>query len=263
MSLRFVIAPILFALVLLFINQLSDISGRDWVYFAAAGLAGTTFYQPFFLFGLLFSDVSDAALIIATIPAFVAILNRMLGREHLALRGWLGIVIAFFGVTFSLSGNRGFGFSSEMLLGYVLLLLSNLSWASYVVLAAPLMHRHSPLRVTALSMILGAIPLVLLSAPALTTQNWGAVDWYGWGDVLFSSVFGVVVAFVIWNLAVQKIGGVHTAIYMNLTPVIAIFTAVILLGREITLVKVIGIVIILSGVNLVRTAKLARRCAAL
>lgn len=195
-------------------------------------------------------------MIIATTPAFVAILNRALGREHLAPRGWLGIVIAFAGVAFSLSGNRDFGFNPEMLFGYLLVLLSNLSWATYVVLAAPLMQRHPPLRVTALSTILGAIPLVLFNAPALATQNWGGVDWHGWSGILFSSVLGVVVAFVIWNLAVQKIGAARTAIYQNLTPVIAMLTAVMLLGKEITLVKVIGTVIILFGVQLVRTAKL-------
>jgi drug/metabolite transporter (DMT)-like permease len=256
MTLRFIIPAILFALILFFTDRSFTVSQCDWAWLAVAGFAGTTLYQPFFLFGLQFSDVSDAALIIATTPAFVAILNRALGREHLAPRGWLGIVIAFAGVAFSLSGNRDFGFNPEMLFGYLLVLLSNLSWATYVVLAAPLMQRHPPLRVTALSTILGAIPLVLFNAPALATQNWGGVDWHGWSGILFSSVLGVVVAFVIWNLAVQKIGAARTAIYQNLTPVIAMLTAVMLLGKEITLVKVIGTVIILFGVQLVRTAKL-------
>jgi drug/metabolite transporter (DMT)-like permease len=257
MTLRFIIPPIVFALILCLTDRRFVFSRRDWIMLTLAGLVGTTIYQPCFLFGLQLSDVSDAALIIATTPAFVAILNRLLGREQLAPRGWLGIVIAFVGVAFSLSGNRSFGFSPDMWLGYVLLFFSDLFWASYVVLIAPLMQRHPPLRVTALSIILGAIPLVLFNLPSLAAQDWNAVNVGGWSSVLFSSVLAVVATTVIWNLSVQKIGGARTAIYMNLTPVIAMFTAVLLLSKEITLAKIIGTAIILFGVNLVRTAKLA------
>jgi len=74
--------------------------------------------------------------------------------------------------------------------------------------------------------------------------------------LIFSSVFAVVVAYIGWNLGVQKIGSARTAIYQNLKPAIAMLAAALMLGEHITLVKVIGTVIILLGVQIVRTAKL-------
>jgi len=169
---------------------------------------------------------------------------------------WLGIATAFAGVLVSLSGNHDFGLETQMLFGYALVLLGNLAMASYIVIAEPLTEHLPPVRVTALSTILGGVPLVLFSAPAAGTLDWGAVDWRGWSALIFSSVFAVVVAYIGWNLGVQKIGSARTAIYQNLKPAIAMLAAALMLGEHITLVKVIGTVIILLGVQIVRTAKL-------
>jgi drug/metabolite transporter (DMT)-like permease len=256
MALRFIIPLILFALILLFWDRSFTLTRRDWVWLAGAGLVGTTFYQPFYLFGLRYSDASDAALIGATTPAFVAIISGLAGRARLAPRGWVGIATAFAGVLVSLSGNHDFGLETQMLFGYALVLLGNLAMASYIVIAEPLTQHLPPVRVTALSMILGGVPLVLFSAPAVGALDWGAVDWRGWSALIFSSVFAVVVAYIGWNLGVQKIGGARTAIYQNLNPAIAMLAAALMLGEHITLVKVIGTAIILLGVQIVRTAKL-------
>jgi drug/metabolite transporter (DMT)-like permease len=51
MSLRFIIAPILLALILFLTDRSLIVSRRDWTWLAVAGLTGTTFYQPFFVLG--------------------------------------------------------------------------------------------------------------------------------------------------------------------------------------------------------------------
>src|ERR1700687_2896286 len=47
--------------------------GRDWNTVIAAGLIGITFYQLFFIFGINRTLAGNASLILATVPAFVAI----------------------------------------------------------------------------------------------------------------------------------------------------------------------------------------------
>ena len=58
--------------------------------------------------------------------------------------------------------------------------------------------------------------------------------------VLYSATFAIVVAYIIWNLGIQRIGGARTAFYSNLTPVIATLLATIFLGETLTVLKVVG-----------------------
>jgi drug/metabolite transporter (DMT)-like permease len=255
MAVRFAIPAVVFAVIVCMTDRHLSLTRRDWGMLALTGLVGTAMYQPFFLFGLEHTNVSSASLLIATTPAFVAILNRLLGREKLARRGWLGIALAFAGISLIVTSSGDLKLGSDLLLGDALILISNLCWAGYAIMSADLMKRHPPLRVTALSIVLGTIPLVVFAIPALGSQDWSVVDGRGWSGVLFSSLGAVVVTFLIWNMAVQRIGSARTAIYQNLTPIVAIVTAAIALGEAITLAKIAGTLIVLAGVQLVRTAK--------
>jgi drug/metabolite transporter (DMT)-like permease len=255
--LRFILPPILFGLILLVMDRSFRLTKLDWLWFLAAGLTGTTIFQVLYHLGLNLSDAADAAIIMAATPAIVVCFNHALGRGSLALRGWLGIVIAFIGVTISLSDHPDFGFESRMWRGYALMGLADFVLAGYIMISEPLMRRHPPLRVTALSIILGSIPLVLITFPALVGQCWQVVDWRGWSCLLYSSVLSIVVAWFLYNLCMQRIGGARVAVYQNLIAAVAIVAAALLLGESITQVKAGGVAIILLGVYLVRTAKLA------
>jgi drug/metabolite transporter (DMT)-like permease len=83
----------------------------------AAGMVGTGFYQPLFLYGLALTTASNTSLLIATSPAFVALLNRLLGREILSGRGWVGIALTFAGVVLIIEGGHGFTLTAQSLLG--------------------------------------------------------------------------------------------------------------------------------------------------
>jgi drug/metabolite transporter (DMT)-like permease len=53
---------------------------------------------------------------------------------------------------------------------------------------------------------------------------------------------------------VQKIGSARTAIYSNLTPIVAMIVAALWLGEPITRTQIVGATLILSGIALTRMA---------
>lgn len=258
MALRFVLAAGLLLAVALAAERSLHVRRRDWKLMALAALVGTALYQPLFLYGLSMTTASNTALIIAASPAFVALLNRLLGRERLAGRGWLGIALAFCGIFLIVEAGGGLEFGSAVFLGDVLVLAGTFLWASYAVVAAPLMRAYSPLRVTAVSTSLGALPLILLGLPAVAALEPGQVQWSGWAGIFYSAVFSIVIAYLIWNNGVKKIGSSRTALYGNLIPVIGAVTAAIFLGEQITPLKVVGAAVILVGLHLARTAQVGR-----
>lgn len=253
---RFFIAGLLFFLIVRMRRGGWQIPRREWGKFALLGIIGTTLYQPLFINGLALTKASNSALILAATPAFIALLNRLIGRERLAARGWFGIGLSFVGIALIVQSGENLLLNPLALLGDLLVLGATVCWSVYSVLTAPLLQRYSALAVTALSTILGAIPLILLSAPALAAQNWATVSATGWSGLLYSAVLAIVVAYLIWNHGVKRIGGARTAIYNNLTPVIATLAAALFLDEPLSPLKLVGAAVIFVGLYLARTSGL-------
>ena len=74
----------------------------------------------------------------------------------------------------------------------------------------------------------------------------------------FASVLTDVLAlgfsYIVWYTAVQKMGSSRTAVYSNLTPIVAMIVAAIWLDEAITRTQIAGAALILSGVALTRLA---------
>ncbi len=258
MTLRFLLAGSLLLMVAFSVERSLTVRRRDWLLIFAAGMVGTALYQPLFLNGLALTTASNTALIIATSPAFVALINRALGREVLSTRGWLGIALAFGGVLLVVEGGGGVSLNSKAFLGDMMILVGAFLWSLYAVLAAPLMRHYTPLRVTAMTTAIGAVPLILLGLPTVAAMDMQAVDARGWAGLFYSGIFAIVIAYVIWNIGVKKIGGARTALYSNLIPVVGAIAAAVILGEAITPLKVAGAVVIFAGLHLARTSSLKR-----
>lgn len=256
MAARFIIAGTLLFIIVRMRQGGFGIPRADWGKVALVGIVGTTIYQPLFLNGLALTKASNSALILACTPAFIVLLNRFLRGERFAARGWFGIALSFAGIGLIVLSGGDLLANSGALLGDALILAATVCWSVYSVLTAPLLRRFSSLSLTALSTLFGTVPLVMLSLPALAAQPWASVSPAGWSGLLYSAIFAIVIAYIIWNVGVQRIGGARTAIYNNLTPVIATLAAALFLNEPLTVLKVAGAIIIFVGLYLARTANI-------
>lgn len=256
LALRFSSASIFFVITVRLVQGRFLIPRLEWGKIALIGIVGTAIYQPFFINGLALTSASNTSLILATTPTFIVIINRVLYKERFARRGLFGILLAFVGITLIVASGGDVRLDSTALLGDLLVLVGTFCWALYSVLAAPLLKSYSSLEFSALSTALGTLPLLVLTIPSLVSQDWGAVNLNSLLGVLYSSLFAIVVAYIIWNLGIQRIGGARTAIYNNLTPVIATILSVIFLNETLTILKVAGAVVIFIGLYLARTANI-------
>jgi drug/metabolite transporter (DMT)-like permease len=118
------------------------------------------------------------------------------------------------------------------------------------------MVRHSPLGVTGVSMTLGTllyVPVVLMM-PQAQAVNWSGISASTWLSLIYSAVFAIVVAYMIWYAAVQKIGGTRTSVYSNLVPIVALAVAVVWRGEPLGTSKIVGAALVLGGVAITRAA---------
>ena len=74
--------------------------------------------------------------------------------------------------------------------------------------------------------------------------------------MLYLAVFPTLLATFCWNHAIGAIGANRAAIFINLIPVFVAFFSFFILGDEITIQKMMGIAIVITGLFL---AQLKRR----
>jgi drug/metabolite transporter (DMT)-like permease len=130
-------------------------------------------------------------------------------------------------------------------------------WAIYTLGAQQLMRRHSPVGVTGFSMAIGTLIYVPLAFPQIVATDWGSVSRGTWLALAYSALFALCVAYTIWYMAVREIGSARTSVYSNLVPIVAMLTAVVFLGEEMTLAQLTGAAAVLLGVALTRAGKAA------
>ena len=220
---------------------------------ALLGFLGNTIYQFGFIEGLARTRVGNAALLMAAVPVQTAVASHLIGHERLRGRDVVGLVLSTAGIAaIVLGGGKAVGFGAT-LAGDLLILGSTVCWTFYTIGTKPLADRYGAITVTAWTMGFGAIPLVLVAIPALLAQAWGGVSASAWGGVGFSAFGALVVAYLIWNRGLRRLGPARTAIYSNFTPVVAMLAAWALLGERPTAWQGFGAGGIFSGIYLTRT----------
>lgn len=231
------------------------LSGPVALQVGALGVVGHTCYQLAFVLGLARTTAGHSALILATIPLFVAALSAIGRVEPVRPRTWVGIVVALAGVALLVGWADPAQAGRGTLAGDLLTLLASLCWAVYTVAARPLLARIGALELTALSMAAGTMPLVAVALPDLAVLPWARLTWRAWAAVAFSGVLAVGAGYVVWYLSVQALGASRTAAYTLLIPVVAVVAAWVSLGEVLHLRQVVGAAVILAGVGLARSTE--------
>lgn len=221
---------------------------------AGLGLLGITGYQVVFIQGLARMNASTASIIMGTSPIFIALLATAIGKERISPAGWLGIGFSFAGFLLVVSGESGGSvFTGEAMRGAVLILLANAFWAAYTVFSKPVLERNSPFRLAAVGTIAGTFVYLPFAAGDLAAVEWTHIPWQGWGAILYAGLVSVFLCFVLWYQSVRAVGSAKTGVYGNLTPVLAILFAGVVLGERLTGLQAVGTAITLFGVYLTRS----------
>jgi drug/metabolite transporter (DMT)-like permease len=258
-ALRFVVASLVLLPLLRGLTPAERaVNSRDRRKIVGLGLIGNTLYQIFFIIALANTLPTNAALILATPPVFIALIGALFKLEKLTALAWLGIFMSFGGIALVILGNAPAEISSSAVhpvLGDLLALGAAIMWALYTLLAAPVLQRHSPIKLTALTVAVGTVPLLAIATPSFLVTDWASVGLNVWLGVLYCGGLAIALGYIMWNRAVQQVGAARTAVYSNLTPVLVALIAWLVRGDPLTMYHVVGAIIILTGITLTRLGR--------
>ena len=254
--LRFAGASLLLLLLTRWLEGAIAVERRDLARFVMLGIIGHTLYQLFFILGLARTTASSTSLIFGSTPIVVGLLSRLAGHERIGPGPAGGALLAFCGVYLIVRAGAAPGAVStppeSQVTGNLLVMGAVLCWSLYTVLSKRLLERYSPLRVTTVTLSIGALLMVPPAVPELAGQDWSLVSMTTWAGLLYSLIFALTVSYVIWYRSVKQVGNIRTAIYSNLVPVFGTLSGVLLLGEQVTPGLGLGGACILGGIALTR-----------
>lgn len=226
----------------------------DWkqeVTFIAAGLCGIFLYYLLENIALTYTLASNVGVVVSIAPFFVAILSQIFMRseERLHIKFFVGFIIAMAGII-CISFN---GAQLELNpVGDILAVVAAVVWGLYSILTKKISSfGYSVILSTRRTFFYG----ILFMIPTLFVFD-APMDFSRFANMtnllnfLYLGVGASAVCFVTWNFAVKELGAVKTSVYIYMVPVITVFTSVLVLHEELTVLSVVGTLLTLTGLLL-------------
>ena len=248
-ALRYILAAGLLAYTARARGYSLKVDREDFWPLVGIALVGNVLYQLFFIIGVDYTYSANAAVILGTIPVWVALLSHLFTDEKLTRYKSIGIGLAFTGIVLIVTGSKaGISIASKTFLGDVIILCAAISWGVYTILAKRFLKKYPSTQFTGIMSIIGMIFLLIIGLPSLTQVNWTGISLKGWGGIFYSGLLSIGLAYLIWNNSVSKIGAVRTAAYQNLVPVLGLVFGVVLLQEPLTLQQYSGSALVIVGI---------------
>ena len=186
-----------------------------------------------------------AALLVASVPLWMALADRVINGQRIPLRGWLALVIGLAGIAVLArpSGNGA-------VLPILVVLGASVSWGIGSVLAGRMPAPASPLVGSAMEMLTGGIVLTVIAAATgeLTRIDPAHVSAQSLLGLLYLIGPGSLLALTCYVIALRRLPTSVVSTYAYVNPVVAVSLGALFLGERPTLATLLGGVIVVASV---------------
>ena len=213
---------------------------------------GNFLFSVCMLYGVTMTSAVSAGVIMAAIPAVVAILSRAFLREPIAPRTWGAIACAALGIGLlalarppaeSAAGGTAW-------LGNLLVFGAVVCEASYAVIGKALTGVLGPKRITALINLWGFALVTPLGLYAARHFDFGAVRPGTWALLVFYALAASVWTVWLWMTGLKVVPAAQAGVFTAMLPVSAALVGVIALGESLSGLQMLAFVASLAGVLL-------------
>ena len=227
---------------------------RDFLYLVPLGLVGIGAFYLLLFFTLRESDVGTTVILNYSSPAFVVLLAWLFLGEGLGITKVLTLLMTGSGIVLVVGGYA----PAELEIGPLVLvtgLLAGLSYGLYSIFGRPVAGRLPSSAILAYALLFGSALIVVPAVPTLGTLEGLSPTAYAF--LLLMAVVHTTGGFALYTYGLGKLGAGRAAIIASVEPVIAGAVGVVLLGEELTAVKVVGAALVVGGALLAQGGRKA------
>lgn len=238
-------------------------------------LLGNFLFSICMLYGVSMTSAVNAGIIMAMIPAVVALMSWVFLGERISLRIWIAIALGVFGIAlYTLSNAEQFrqyirwlgidlnnnfsGFNSSKnttisnstWLGNLLLIGAVLCEAAYAVIGKKLTTTLSPKRISALINAWGFALMTPLGIYVAWQFDFHSVSVINWLLLVFYALAASVWSVWLWMTGLKLIPASAAGVYTVFLPIAAALVGVFALGENLNVIQIAGFMFALFGVVL-------------
>ena len=212
------------------------------------GLVGIFGYNWFFMEALRHVPAGRAAMIIATNPAFTALLAAPIFGETLGWRRAGGIALSLCGALTVLTHGRPWTLLADISPYDYLMIAALATWVGYSLLGKWAMRQASPLSAVAWSCVWGTVLLLPFALHEGLLPQASAASKTTWACALYLGLFPTVLSFVWYYRGINALGAARASAYINFVPVFATLLGFVLLGERLEMSTLAGGAMVILGV---------------
>jgi drug/metabolite transporter (DMT)-like permease len=192
-----------------------------------------------------------AALLVATVPLWLLGFDAVLNHARLGLAPVAGLALGLVGVGFlsGLGGDSG----QISALGVVIILAAAAMWALGTIMTRRVTIPSSPALASGMQLLCGGLALLVLAAAGgeFGSLHLAEVSLRSWLALAYLIVFGSIIAFSAYGIAVRSLPTATVATYAYVNPVIAVLLGTLILNERLTPAMFGGGALIVGAVVLV------------
>jgi drug/metabolite transporter (DMT)-like permease len=212
---------------------------------------GNFLFSVCMLYGVSMSSALAAGVIMAALPAVVAILSRLFLDERIKGRVMLGIGCAVGGIALvSISRHAEAADGGSAVLGNLLLFGAVCCEATYVVIGKRLTGHLGPKRISALINLWGLVLVVPFGLWQAATFDFRAVSIASWGFLAGYSIAASMVTVWLWMTGLKHVDAAAAGTFTVLLPISAAAVGVVFLGERIGAAQAVAFALALVGIVL-------------
>lgn len=257
-DLRFFGAMILFWLASFF-QKPEHVNHRDMAKIFLASLLAIVLNQGLFMFGVGLTSPVNASIITTSMPLLAMGLSALYLKEPITGKKVLGIAVGATGALVLILGSHPSGHTgaatSDSIWGDVLVVLAQLSYATYFVLFKHFVGRYSMVTLMKWMFTFAFIATLPLSYRSLLATQWAAFDARTWGAVAFIVVGGTFLSYSLIVIGQKNLRPTVGGMYNYVQPVVASIAAIYWGLDRFDASKAMAVALIAGGVYLVTISR--------
>ena len=239
-----------YVLILFFIRKkrpAEQIVRKDYVWLFLFGFVGYYLASYFDFLGLNYIKAGLERIILFVYPTIVVFLSWLFFKQKVTKVQMIAILITYIGVLITFWNELEIA-GNEALVGGFLVLLSAITYASYLVGSGWLIPKFGVLRFTSYAMIVSTICIV---THYLFSGDWTLLEYplpvYLYG--LAMAILATLIPSFLVSAAIERLGASNFSILGSLGPVSTILLAFVFLDEKLTLWQLAGMLVVIIGVT--------------
>ena len=223
-------------------------------------LLGNFLFTVCMIYGVSLTSATSAGVIMACIPACVAVMSWLFLRERVNARTWVAVACAVLGIAlFALARPEPAGHAAAppasaqadlQWLGYLLLLCASVCEAAYSVIGKKLTASLGPKRITSLINLWGFALSTPFGLYLMRDFDFAAVPWGMWLLLVLYALAACMWTVWLWMTGLRAVPAAQGGVFTVLLPVSAALVGVLALGERFTPLQLLAFGLALASVVL-------------